>query len=62
MYLLWMCYFGAPMQMVSVVKDDHEILKEMVFTGNTAWYIIKYYRLGDTHQAIEYWINCYIES
>ena len=47
---------------VSVVKDDHEILKEMVLTENTAWYIITYYRLGDTHQPIGYWINCYIES
>ena len=46
----------------TIVRDDYKTLKEIGFTYDTTCYIISNYRIGDTHQPIEYWVNLYIES
>ena len=46
----------------TIVRDDYKTLKEIGFTDDTTCYIISTYRIGDTHQPIEYWVKLYIES
>ena len=61
-YLLIDVFLCVNTDEVALVKHDYEILNEIGFTENTVCYIIKHYRLRDTHQPISYWIYCYIDS